>query len=95
MFALIVFFLCLTTGVRTQGVFAPPEFTESSCTGNNRWTIWFDSNDPSSSTGEFEVTTHLQQIFPAFMCPVPVAIEVILSILTSSTKETVFRYLYS
>ncbi|CAF4469782.1 unnamed protein product [Adineta steineri] len=72
MFFSIVFFLQLCTGVLSQSVFSPPEFTDTSCAGSNQWTTWFDSNDPSATLGEFEVTTHIQQIFPSFMCPVPI-----------------------
>ncbi|CAF1120856.1 unnamed protein product [Adineta steineri] len=75
MFFIIVFFLQLSTGILSQSVFSPPEFTDTSCAGSNQWTTWFDSNDPSAALGEFEVTTHIQQIFPSFMCPVPIAIE--------------------
>jgi len=77
MFDIVVFLFCLINAVQAQGIFSPAEFTESSCSGNNKWTTWFDSNNPSITLGEFEVTTHLQQIFPAFMCPQPIAIEVI------------------
>jgi hypothetical protein len=73
-----VLLLHLTTSVFTQGVFSPPEFTQASCTGANQWTTWFDSGDPSAALGEFEITTHIQQVFAAFMCPVPTAIEVII-----------------
>lgn len=76
MFVIVVFLLQWSAGVLGQGVFSPPEFTETSCSGSNQWSTWFDSNNPSSTLGEFEVTTHIQQIFSAFMCPVPVAIEV-------------------
>lgn len=76
MLAIIVLFLCLPDAVFSQGVFSPAQFTEASCTGSNKWTTWFDSGDPNISTGEFEVTKQLQQIFPSFMCPEPIAIEV-------------------
>ncbi len=63
----------------SQGIFSPPEFTEASCSGVNQWTTWFDSGDPSLTLGEFEVTTHIQQLFSSFMCPIPIAIEVSIS----------------
>ena len=59
-----------------QGVFSPPEFTQASCSGASQWTTWFDSGNPTLTLGEFEITTHIQQIFAAFMCPVPTGIEV-------------------
>ncbi|UJR23669.1 hypothetical protein I4U23_026653 [Adineta vaga] len=68
--------LHLSIGGSSQGIFDPSSYTESTCSGNNQWTTWFDSGDPSSSHGEFEVTNHLQQNFPLFMCPAPAAIEV-------------------
>jgi hypothetical protein len=75
MFVIVVLLLSWTTGVFTQGVFSPPEFTQASCSGTNQWTTWFDSGNPSITLGEFEITTHIQQVFAAFMCPVPTAIE--------------------
>jgi hypothetical protein len=77
MFVIVIFLLQCSIGVLSQGVFSPAGFTEASCTGSNKWTTWFDSGDPSATLGEFEVTTHIQQIFASFMCPVPTAIEVI------------------
>lgn len=79
MFDIVVFLFYLINTVQAQGIFSPPEFTENSCSGTNQWTTWFDSNDPSTTLGEFEVTAHLQQIFPAFMCPEPIGIEVIIA----------------
>jgi hypothetical protein len=76
MLVIVVFLLQLSAGVLTQGVFSPAEFTSASCAGNNQWTTWFDSGDPSATLGEFEITTHIQQIFSSFMCPIPVAVEV-------------------
>lgn len=77
-FVIILFVLQVITQVFTQGIFSPATFTSSSCTGNSYWTIWFDSNNPNPTLGEFEVTNHLQQLFTAYMCPVPIAIEVII-----------------
>lgn len=80
MFVIVVFLLHWSVrGGFSQGIFSPSDFTEASCSGTNQWSTWFDSNNPSITLGEFEVTTHLQQIFSAFMCPVPVAIEVLIS----------------
>ncbi len=76
MLVIVLFLLQWTTGVLSQGIFSPPEFTAASCSGGNQWTTWFDSGDPSLTLGEFEVTTHIQQIFSSFMCPIPIAIEV-------------------
>jgi hypothetical protein len=78
MFVIVVFLLQLSIGVLSQGVFSPSEFTEASCAGSNQWTTWFDGNNPSLTVGEFEITNHIQQLFPSFMCPVPIAIEVII-----------------
>ena len=71
-----LFILQLIIGVSAQGVFDPSSFTQSSCTGSNQWTVWLDSGDPNLAQGEFEVTNHLLQKFPAFMCSAPIAIEV-------------------
>ncbi|CAF4682842.1 unnamed protein product [Rotaria socialis] len=75
MFVTVLFLLQWTSVVLSQGVYSPPTFTESSCADNNQWTAWFDSDDPSLSLGEFEVTNHIQQVFVSFMCPIPIAIE--------------------
>ncbi|UJR25226.1 hypothetical protein I4U23_006578 [Adineta vaga] len=74
-FVIVLLLLQWNLDVLTQGIFSPPEFTTTSCSGNNQWTTWFDSADPRPTLGEFEITTHIQQIFASFMCPVPVAIE--------------------
>ncbi|CAF3613402.1 unnamed protein product [Adineta steineri] len=76
MFIIVLLLLQLNIGVFTQGIFDPAIYTESSCSGDNQWTAWFDSSDPNSAVGEFEVTNHIQQSYPAFMCPSPIAIEV-------------------
>jgi hypothetical protein len=47
MFIIATLLLQLNIGVFTQGVFDPSEFTQSSCSGNNQWTNWFDSGDPT------------------------------------------------
>ncbi|CAF1352075.1 unnamed protein product [Rotaria sordida] len=60
----------------SQAMFDPPSFNQNSCTSYNEWTIWFDTSDPNLSQGEFEVTNHIQRLFPSFMCPDPIAIEV-------------------
>ncbi|CAF4469514.1 unnamed protein product [Rotaria socialis] len=75
MFMIAILLLQLSIGVYSQGVYDPATFTESTCSDNNQWTVWFDSNDPNLTQGEFEITSHIQQNFPLFMCPVPVAIE--------------------
>lgn len=59
-----------------QGIFDPYTFTENSCNGNFQWTGWFDTNDPNLSQSDYEITSHIQNIFPSFMCPTPIAIEV-------------------
>lgn len=76
MFVIVVFFFYCIHAVRMQGIFSPANFAETSCSGAYQWTTWFDAGDPSITLGEFEITTHIQQIFVAFMCPVPIAIEV-------------------
>jgi hypothetical protein len=94
MLVVLVLLLQWTSGVLTQGVFAPPEFDEASCAGSNKWTTWFDSGDPSSTLGEFEVTNHIQQIFPSFMCPTPIAIEVIIFILIIEKLKNILGSYY-
>lgn len=80
----------LTAGlVAAQSVFDPSSFNEAQCSAENQWTTWFDSSDPSSTQGEFEVTTHLQHGFPLFMCPTPIAIEVTHA--TSSSRQQARR----
>ena len=93
MFVIVVFLLQWSTGVLTQSIFAPPEFTSASCSGSNQWTTWFDSGDPSSILGEFEVTNHIQQIFPSFMCPVPIAIEVMIFLFSSHRNNFIYSRL--
>jgi hypothetical protein len=77
MFIIIMILLFqMNIGVFTQGIFDPWTFTQSSCSGSNQWTIWFDSSDPNIEQGEFEVTNYLLQHFPVFICPAAIAIEV-------------------
>ena len=78
MLLIVVFLLQWSNVVLNQGIFSPAEFTSANCNGNNQWTTWFDSGDPSLTLGEFEITNHIQQIFSTFMCPIPTAIEVLL-----------------
>ena len=59
-----------------QSIFEPSTYSKSSCTGNNQWTSWFDTNDPDLTQGDAEVTNHIQQMFPDIMCSSPTAIEV-------------------
>lgn len=80
MFIIVGIFLQMTIGSFGQGVFDPSTFTQSSCSGNNQWTVWLDSGDPNLTHGEFEVINHLLQKFPAFMCSAPIAIEVSVSL---------------
>lgn len=73
----VVVMLVLLSGVSAQSsVFDPPTFTQYSCTGSNKWTTWFDTNDPSLAQGDFEITSHIQQLLSSFMCATPSAIEV-------------------
>jgi hypothetical protein len=81
MFFIVIILFQLNIGVFTQGIFDPSTFTQSSCSGSNQWTIWFDSSDPNIAQGEFEVTNHILQNYPLFMCPIPTAIEVIRTII--------------
>ena len=76
MFVRGIVLLVLLSGLMSQSIFDPPSFTLNSCTANNQWTTWFDTSDPNLSQGEFEVTNHIQQLYPSFMCPYPMAIEV-------------------
>ena len=75
MFVRVVLLLSLS-GLLSENIFDPSSFTLNSCTSNHQWTIWFDTSDPTLSHGEFEVTSHIQQLFLNFMCPDPIAIEV-------------------
>ena len=49
--------------------------------------MWFDTNDPSAGKGDFEITSHIQQLFPTFICSAPSAIEVGSSTLVSFFSE--------
>jgi hypothetical protein len=80
MFIIVILLFQMNIGVFTQGLFDPSTFIQSSCLGSNQWTTWFDSSTPNIEQGEFEITNHILQNFPLFMCPVPIAIEVILTI---------------
>jgi len=75
-----------------QSIFEPATFTAATCSGVNEWTTWFDFSDPNLAQGEFEVTLVLQQKFPVFMCPSPIAIEA-LTVTDQSPASTgdVFR----
>lgn len=81
MLTIAILLLQLSIGILSQGVYDPSTFTESECTGNNQWTVWFNGNVPKLEQGEFELTTMVQQNFPSFMCPSPIAIEVIINFL--------------
>jgi hypothetical protein len=74
MFLLVVFLF--NSVLSQQGIFDPSTFRQSSCTGRYDWTSWFDTNDPDSTQGDFEVTSHIQQLYPSIMCSSPTAIEV-------------------
>lgn len=77
MFFLVLLFILLLNGVLSQqGIFEPYTFTESNCRGNYKWTTWYDTNDPTSLQGDHELTNHIQQLFPDYMCSLPIAIEV-------------------
>lgn len=78
--------------ISSQGVFDPYTFTEASCTGNYRWTSWFDTNDPDLTQGDLEITNHIQQLFSDYICKSPTAIEGQTSVDGSPTKTgDVFR----
>jgi hypothetical protein len=72
----VIVLILLSNSVLSQGVFDPSTFTQSSCTGSYSWTTWFDTNDPNMAQGDIELTSHIQQLFPSFMCSSPIAIEV-------------------
>jgi hypothetical protein len=93
MFIIVILLLQLNIGVFAQGIVDPSTFIPSSCSGNNQWTNWFDSSDPNLAQGEFEVTNHIQQNYPVFMCPSPIAIEVILIVFQSENKSNDFALL--
>jgi hypothetical protein len=77
MFLVAVFLILLFNSVRSQqSVFDPYTYTQNSCTGRYQWTMWFDTNDPNFTQGDAEITNHIQQLFPSFMCLSPIAIEV-------------------
>ena len=76
MLLLILLFALSLNGILCQGMFDPYTFTESSCSGANQWSMWFDTNDPTLTQGDFELTNHIQQLFPIFMCASPIAVEV-------------------
>jgi hypothetical protein len=77
MFHIFLFvILLINTVLSQQGIFDPSTFKQNSCTGRYEWTSWFDTNDPDSTQGDFEVTSHIQQIFPGIMCSSPTGIEV-------------------
>jgi hypothetical protein len=77
MLLIAVFLILLVNSVSSQlSIFEPYTYTESSCAGSNAWTMWFDTNDPTLSQGDFEVTNHIKQLFPTFMCSAPTGIEV-------------------
>jgi len=77
MFLRFLFLILLFNSVLSQqGIFEPSTFKQNSCTGKNQWTTWFDTNDPDPTQGDFEVTNHIQQMFPDVMCSSPIAIEV-------------------
>ena len=86
-----VLFLCLTSVAGQTSVFEPYSFTAASCSGASQWSMWFDTNDPSAGKGDFEITSHIQQLFPTFMCSAPSAIEVRSSTLVSFLCESVSR----
>ena len=75
-FVVAILLLQADLSVLAQGIFDPPVFTEAVCTGTNQWTTWFDTSDPNMSQGEFEITNHIMQNYPMFICPFPIAIEV-------------------
>ncbi|CAF3431607.1 unnamed protein product [Rotaria socialis] len=75
MFVQGIILFILLNGLMAQTMFDPASFTQNSCTNNNEWTTWFDSSDPNFTQGENEITKHIQQLFPGFMCPDPIAIE--------------------
>ncbi|CAF1285890.1 unnamed protein product [Adineta ricciae] len=92
MFFITLFAILLFNSVASQGIFDPSTFTQGSCTGSNKWTIWFDTNDPSSVQGDFEITNHIKQLLPTYMCSSPSAIEAQTSYDTSpTTTGDVFR----
>ncbi|CAF1388867.1 unnamed protein product, partial [Didymodactylos carnosus] len=75
MFVSVLGIIMMPLIVVGQGVFDPPTMTAAGCSGTNQWTAWLDVSDPTIAKGEFEVTKHLQQLYPLVMCPSPTAIE--------------------
>jgi hypothetical protein len=76
MLPVILLFVLSLNSILGQAIFDPYTFAESSCSGNYQWSMWFDTNDPTLAQGDFELTNHIQQLFPIFMCASPIAIEV-------------------
>jgi hypothetical protein len=72
----VIILALLSNSILSQGVFEPYTFALSSCTGSYQWSIWFNSNDPNLIQGDVELTSHIQQLFPGYMCSSPTAIEV-------------------
>lgn len=81
MLFIAVFLILLFNSASAQSIFEPYTFTEGSCNGARAWTMWFDTNDPNLTQGDVEITSHIQQLFPTFMCSSPTGIEVCLILL--------------
>ncbi|CAF1430265.1 unnamed protein product [Rotaria sp. Silwood1] len=74
-FKILILLTLLNIVLSQQGIFDPYTFNEGQCTGDYKWTTWFDTNDPNMTQGEFEITRHIKENFPDFMCASPKAIE--------------------
>ncbi len=75
----------------------PSTFRENTCTGRYQWTSWFDTNDPDQTQVDFQVTNHIQQLFPDIMCSSPTAIEVCWNFLSNyllSKKKYLFLFFF-
>ncbi|CAF4077790.1 unnamed protein product [Rotaria sp. Silwood1] len=72
---IVILLILLNIVLCQQSVFVPYTFNEEKCTGNYTWTTWFDTNDPNLTQGDLEITNHIKQFFPDFMCASPIAIE--------------------
>lgn len=79
--AVLFLFALIEKSFSQNGIFSPPTYTVSSCPVTHQWTTWFDTKDPSLQQGDFELTSHIQQLFPFYMCSTPLGVEVFLRFL--------------
>jgi hypothetical protein len=88
-----IILVLLSNSILSQGIFEPYTFTQNSCAGSYRWTTWFDTNDPNLIQGDVELTSHIQRLFPGFMCLSPIAIEVSRMFYITDHRKTICSFL--